>query len=108
MPRRCLTRSIAPVLGLPRAGGATGHAALWEMAAQPCLVALEGALAAALETNMGDAWRQTMVAVVTEFGCTRPASGVTEGADHATGTVAGGALRGGRVIADRPGPRPRS
>jgi hypothetical protein len=45
--------------------------ALWEMAAQPCWVALEGVLAATLETNMGDAWRQTMVAVVTEFGCTR-------------------------------------
>jgi uncharacterized protein (DUF1501 family) len=68
------------------------------------LGALDGALAA-IETNMGDAWRETVVTVITEFGRTARING-TNGTDHGTGTVAflaGGALRGGRVIADWPG-----
>ncbi len=68
------------------------------------LGALDGALAA-VETNMGPAWRETVVAVVTEFGRTARING-TEGTDHGTATVAllaGGALKGGRVIADWPG-----
>ena len=68
------------------------------------LGALDGALAA-IETNMGDAWRETVVAVITEFGRTARING-TNGTDHGTGTVAflaGGALRGGRVVADWPG-----
>jgi uncharacterized protein (DUF1501 family) len=71
------------------------------------LGALDGALAA-VETNMGDSWRETVVAVVTEFGRTARING-TDGTDHGTGTVAflaGGALRGGRVIADWPGLKP--
>ena len=57
---------------------------------------------------MGEAWRETVVAVVTEFGRTARING-TEGTDHGTGTVAfliGGALKGGRVIADWPGLKP--
>jgi uncharacterized protein (DUF1501 family) len=68
------------------------------------LGALDGAIAA-IETNMGDAWRETVVAVITEFGRTARING-TEGTDHGTGTVAflaGGALKGGRVVADWPG-----
>ncbi len=68
------------------------------------LGALDGAFAA-IETNMGDAWRETVVAVITEFGRTAKING-TDGTDHGTGTVAflvGGALRGGRVVADWPG-----
>jgi uncharacterized protein (DUF1501 family) len=68
------------------------------------LGALDGAVAA-IETNMGDAWRETAVAVITEFGRTARING-TEGTDHGTATVAllaGGALRGGRVVADWPG-----
>ena len=60
------------------------------------LGALDGALAA-IETNMGDAWRETVVAVITEFGRTARING-TDGTDHGTGTVAflvGGALRAG-------------
>ena len=70
--------------------------------------ALDGAFQA-IETNMGDAWRETVVAVVTEFGRTARING-TEGTDHGTGTVAlliGGALAGGRVIADWPGVKDR-
>ena len=68
------------------------------------LGALDGALAA-VETNMGPAWHETVVALVTEFGRTARING-TEGTDHGTATVAllvGGALKGGRVIADWPG-----
>jgi uncharacterized protein (DUF1501 family) len=66
--------------------------------------ALDGAFHE-IETSMGDAWRDTVVAVVTEFGRTARING-TEGTDHGTGTVAlliGGALKGGRVVADWPG-----
>ena len=68
------------------------------------LGALDGAVAA-IEKEMGAAWRETIVAVVTEFGRTARING-TEGTDHGTATVAllaGGALKGGRVIADWPG-----
>jgi len=68
------------------------------------LGALDGALAA-VESNMGPAWRETVVALITEFGRTARING-TDGTDHGTATVAllaGGALKGGRVIADWPG-----
>jgi uncharacterized protein (DUF1501 family) len=68
------------------------------------LGALDGAIAA-VETGMGPAWRDTVVAVVTEFGRTARING-SAGTDHGTATVAllaGGAVKGGRVIADWPG-----
>jgi uncharacterized protein (DUF1501 family) len=68
------------------------------------LGALDSALAA-IETNMGLAWHETVVVLVTEFGRTARING-TDGTDHGQGTVAllaGGALRGGRVVADWPG-----
>ena len=71
------------------------------------LGSLDGALAA-IKSNMGPAWRETVVALVTEFGRTARING-TEGTDHGTATVAllaGGALKGGRVIADWPGLKP--
>jgi uncharacterized protein (DUF1501 family) len=68
------------------------------------LGALDGAIPA-FEKNMGSAWSETVVAIVTEFGRTARING-TDGTDHGTATVAvllGGALKGGRVIADWPG-----
>jgi uncharacterized protein (DUF1501 family) len=68
------------------------------------LGALDGAIGA-VESNMGEAWRETVVTVITEFGRTAKING-TNGTDHGTGTIAllaGGALNGGRVIADWPG-----
>src|SRR4029079_765084 len=68
---------------------------------------LDGAIAA-IETEMKDAWGETVVAVVTEFGRTARING-TDGTDHGTATVAllaGGALKGGRVVADWPGLKP--
>ena len=57
------------------------------------------------ERGLGPRWRDTVVIVATEFGRTARING-TSGTDHGTGTVAllaGGALKGGRVIADWPG-----
>jgi uncharacterized protein (DUF1501 family) len=68
------------------------------------LGALDGAIGA-IKTNMGEAWNETVVTLVTEFGRTAHVNG-NQGTDHGTGTVAllaGGALKGGRVIADWPG-----
>jgi len=60
---------------------------------------------AALKDALGPAWRQTAVLIVTEFGRTVAPNG-SSGTDHGTAGaafVAGGAVRGGRVIADWPG-----
>jgi len=68
------------------------------------LGALDGAIAA-IEAGMGAAWGETVVELVTEFGRTARING-DNGTDHGQGTVAlliGGALKGGRVIADWPG-----
>jgi uncharacterized protein (DUF1501 family) len=62
-------------------------------------------LLAAYRAAMGEAWRDTMVLVATEFGRTARLNG-TGGTDHGTASAAmilGGRVRGGRVIADWPG-----
>ena len=59
----------------------------------------------ALKAGLGPAWKDTAVAVVTEFGRTVAVNG-THGTDHGTGTVAfllGGRIAGGRVITEWPG-----
>jgi uncharacterized protein (DUF1501 family) len=71
------------------------------------LSGLDGALAE-LQTGLGERWRDTVVVVATEFGRTARING-TEGTDHGTGTIAllaGGAVKGGRVMADWPGLKP--
>lgn len=58
-----------------------------------------------LRTSLGPAWKDTAMLVVTEFGRTVAVNG-TRGTDHGTATCAflvGGAVQGGRVIADWPG-----
>jgi len=58
-----------------------------------------------LRRGLGEAWRHTLVLVVTEFGRTVRENG-TGGTDHGTAGVAfvaGGAVLGGRVLADWPG-----
>lgn len=60
---------------------------------------------ATLKEALGAAWRHTAVLIVTEFGRTVAPNG-SSGTDHGTAGaafVAGGAVRGGRVIADWPG-----
>jgi uncharacterized protein (DUF1501 family) len=68
------------------------------------LSGLDGALGE-FQSGLGARWRDTVVVVATEFGRTARING-TEGTDHGTGTIAllaGGAVKGGRVIADWPG-----
>ncbi|MBZ9855029.1 DUF1501 domain-containing protein [Mesorhizobium sp. CA13] len=81
-------------------GGATGRLA-------SLLGGLDGAFEE-FETGLGERWKDTAIVAVTEFGRTARING-TIGTDHGTGTVvllAGGAIKGGRVIADWPGLKP--
>jgi uncharacterized protein (DUF1501 family) len=77
-------------------GGSVGRLAF-------LLSGLDGAMAE-FESGLGQHWRDTVVVVATEFGRTARING-TDGTDHGTGTIAllaGGAVKGGRVIADWP------
>lgn len=81
-------------------GGATGRLA-------GLLGGLDGVFSAFAEI-LAPRWSDTAILVVTEFGRTARVNGTT-GTDHGTGTVAfllGGAVRGGRVVADWPGLAP--
>jgi uncharacterized protein (DUF1501 family) len=63
---------------------------------------------ATLADGLGDRWSQTAVVVMTEFGRTVAMNG-TSGTDHGTASAAflvGGAVCGGRVLADWPGVKP--
>jgi uncharacterized protein (DUF1501 family) len=79
-----------------------------EGAAQGQLALRLGALDTGLRTlkdQLGPVWKDTAVLLVTEFGRTAAANG-TRGTDHGTGAASflvGGAVQGGRVIADWPG-----
>ena len=62
-------------------------------------------LIGALVDGLGPVWSETLVLVATEFGRTAAVNG-TQGTDHGTASAAlllGGAVRGGRVVADWPG-----
>jgi uncharacterized protein (DUF1501 family) len=62
---------------------------------------------AILRTGMDKVWSRTVIMIVTEFGRTARMNG-TDGTDHGTASVSlllGGAIAGGRVIADWPGLR---
>lgn len=105
---RFLTAPDGPSVAVLEAGGWDTHAnqgaATGSLATR--LRGLDEGLAA-LKVGMGSTWSQTVVAVVTEFGRTVKVNG-TRGTDHGTATAAllvGGAVNGGRVIADWPGLR---
>jgi len=69
------------------------------------LNALANGLLALKAEFSADAWSKTVVVVATEFGRTVATNG-SGGTDHGTGGAAllyGGAVRGGRVLADWPG-----
>jgi uncharacterized protein (DUF1501 family) len=71
------------------------------------LTALD-AMIEALRAGLGPVWSETLVLVATEFGRTAAINGAG-GTDHGTGSAAmlvGGAVKGGRVLADWPGLTP--
>ncbi|WP_255356568.1 DUF1501 domain-containing protein [Thioclava sp. SK-1] len=68
-------------------------------------VAQLAAMIRVMKSELGPVWARTSVLALTEFGRTAAQNG-SGGTDHGTGGVAvmaGGALRGGRVIGDWPG-----
>jgi uncharacterized protein (DUF1501 family) len=102
-----LSRDAGPRIAMIETGGWDTHSAQNARLANQ-LEALD-TMVAALRDGMGPLWRRTTVLVATEFGRTAAANG-TGGTDHGTGSVAmvlGGAVQGGRVIADWPGLAPR-
>jgi len=71
------------------------------------LGALDGAFSA-LADGLQPVWKDTAIVVLTEFGRTAATNG-NDGTDHGTATTAflfGGAVKGGRVVADWPGLKP--
>jgi uncharacterized protein (DUF1501 family) len=98
-----LVKPNGPRIAMLETGGWDTHSGQdGRLAAQ--LKALD-TLLASLRDNLGPAWAQTTVLIATEFGRTAHVNG-TGGTDHGTGSVAwlvGGAVKGGRVIADWPG-----
>jgi uncharacterized protein (DUF1501 family) len=98
-----LSRADGPRLAMIETGGWDTHSGQAGRLANQ-LRGLDN-LIAALRQGMGAAWSQTVVLVATEFGRTAAANG-TGGTDHGTGAAAmlvGGAVQGGRVVADWPG-----
>lgn len=100
-----LARADGPRIAMIETGGWDTHSGQSaRLTAQ--LKALD-AMLGALHEGLGPAWDKTTIVVATEFGRTAAVNG-TEGTDHGTGTAAmvlGGAVRGGRVLADWPGLR---
>ncbi|PCD03663.1 hypothetical protein COC42_04720 [Sphingomonas spermidinifaciens] len=100
---RLVTPDNGARVAMIETGGWDTHAGqVGRLAAQ--LKALD-AMLGALRQGLGPLWTRTLVIVATEFGRTVRANG-TGGTDHGTASVAmlmGGAVAGGRVVADWPG-----
>jgi uncharacterized protein (DUF1501 family) len=103
---RTLERDDGPNVAVLELGGWDTH--VGQGAAKGRLAVALGNLAAgvaALKQGLGAAWPRTVCVAVTEFGRTAHVNG-TGGTDHGTATamfVCGGAVAGGRVVADWPG-----
>jgi uncharacterized protein (DUF1501 family) len=101
-----LASADGPRIAVLDAGGWDTHAN--QGAAQGALAQRLGGLDDGLQllkAELGAHWRQTTVVVVTEFGRAAAVNG-TRGTDHGTAGCAfvlGGAVAGGRVLADWPG-----
>lgn len=103
---RFLTTPDGPTIAVAELGGWDTHANQGSStgALANRLAALDTGIGN-LRDGLGEHWDNTVIAVVTEFGRTVRVNG-TRGTDHGTGTAAllvGGAVNGGRVIADWPG-----
>ncbi len=107
---RMLAAPAGPRIAVLDAGGWDTHAG--EGAGEGQLAGRLGGLDQvldALRLGLDTQWRETVVLVCTEFGRTVEVNG-TRGTDHGTGAAAlllGGAVHGGRVLADWPGLAPR-
>jgi len=103
---RFLTAEDGPRIAVLEASGWDTHAN--QGTTNGALANRLGGLDAGLMTlrdELSKTWSKTVVAVVTEFGRTVAVNG-TRGTDHGTASAAillGGAVNGGRVIADWPG-----
>jgi uncharacterized protein (DUF1501 family) len=101
---RLMAAADGPRVAAMEAGGWDTHAGQARRLEAP-LRALDAGLVALRDGLGAAAWHQTAVLVMTEFGRTARVNG-TGGTDHGTGGVAfvlGGAVTGGRVLADWPG-----
>jgi len=103
-----LARADGPRIAMIETGGWDTHSGQnARLAGQ--LRSLDGLLGG-LHEGLGAAWAETVILVATEFGRTVASNG-TGGTDHGTGAAAmllGGAVQGGRVVADWPGLAPAS
>jgi uncharacterized protein (DUF1501 family) len=104
-----LSAADGPQAAVLELGGWDSHAnqALLQGALTNNLKLLDAMLASLRDAlmNAQNTWSRTVVLVVTEFGREVAVNG-TQGTDHGTGGAAfvlGGAVRGGRVLADWPG-----
>lgn len=100
-----LARPDGPRVAALETGGWDTHAGQVNALRSP-LSRLDAGIEA-LRDGLGDAWSNSVVLAMTEFGRTARMNG-TGGTDHGTGAVAflaGGAVRGGRVAGTWPGLR---
>jgi uncharacterized protein (DUF1501 family) len=98
-----LARPDGPRIAMIETGGWDTHSAQNQRLGSQ-LKALD-TMMAALRDGLGEYWADTTVLVATEFGRMATANG-TGGTDHGTASAAmllGGAVQGGRVLADWPG-----
>jgi uncharacterized protein (DUF1501 family) len=98
-----LARPDGPRIAMIETGGWDTHSGQTNRLANQ-LKALD-TLIGALRNGLAESWRQTTVLIATEFGRTAAANG-TGGTDHGTASAAmliGGAVQGGRVVAEWPG-----
>jgi uncharacterized protein (DUF1501 family) len=99
---RFLAQKEGPRIAMLESGGWDTHSAQAPRLANQ-LKSLD-AMLAALRDGLGAAWADTTVLVATKFGRTAAANG-TGGTDHGTASAAmllGGAVQGGRILADWP------
>lgn len=103
---RFLKDDAGPIAAVMEMGGWDTHAnqGIEQGALARGLTSLDDGLDA-FKSEMGPAWANTLVIIATEFGRTVAPNGAN-GTDHGTGMaafLAGGAVHGGRVLADWPG-----
>jgi uncharacterized protein (DUF1501 family) len=101
-----LAREDGPRIAMIETGGWDTHSGQNARLANQ-LRSLDG-LITGLQDGLGAAWSKTVILVATEFGRTVAPNG-TGGTDHGTAAAAmlvGGAVRGGRIVADWPGLSP--